>query len=77
MFVNDVFCYECDAEAKGSIYIKKNVCLSVCMFFMHIDTVQVSATKLSREHPLIQEKVNDCFLSKKMALRPQKAYLYT
>jgi hypothetical protein len=29
------------------------------MFFMDFDTVRASATKISRDYPLIQEKVND------------------
>ena len=33
------------------------VCLSVCLFAMHLDTVRASAVKLSRDPPLIQEKV--------------------
>jgi hypothetical protein len=48
-----------------SIYIEKKVCLSVCLFFMHLDTVRANATKLFRDHPLIQEEVNGYFLSKK------------
>ncbi len=48
------------------------VCLYVCMFFMHFDTVRASASKLSRDHPLIQEKVKDYFLSKKIDLPPSK-----
>jgi hypothetical protein len=34
---------------------------------MHFDTVQANAIKLSRNHPLIQEKVNDYFLLKKIS----------
>jgi hypothetical protein len=43
------------------------------MFFMHFDTVQANATKLSRNHPLIQEKVDDYFFSKKISPSPAKA----
>ena len=49
----------------------------VGMFFMHFDTVQGNATKLSRNHPLIQEKLNDYFfVENKLVIRPQKAHLY-
>ena len=40
-----------------SIYIKKKVCLFVCLFAMHSVPERVRAARLSKNHPLIQEKV--------------------
>ncbi len=34
-----------------SIYIKKNVCLFVCLFFMHLVPVRARVTKLSMAYP--------------------------
>jgi hypothetical protein len=42
------------------------------MFFMNFDTVQANATKLSRNHPLIQKTVNDYFFRKKFDPPPAK-----
>ena len=55
------------------IYIKKNVCLSVCMFFMHLDTVRANATKLFRNPHLIQEKVSSHFFPKRVVPPPAKS----
>ena len=54
---------------RKSIYIKKNVCLSVCLsvylFAMHFHTVQPISMKLSRNDLYIQEKVDVYFVQKK------------
>ena len=44
-----------------------SVCLSVCLFAMHLKTVQANATKLSRNLEHIQEKVDINFFSEKIA----------
>ena len=41
--------------------IYKDECLFVCLFAMHLDRVRASAAKLSRNLPLIQEKVESYF----------------
>ena len=40
-----------------SIYIKKNVCLFVCLFFIRSVPVRASAAKLCMAYPYIQGKV--------------------
>ena len=55
-----------------SLYIKKKVCQSVCLFFMHLDTVRASAAKLSRNPLLNQEKVESYFFSKNYKSFPPK-----
>ena len=47
------------------------VCLSVCLFFMHMDTVRASAAELSRNPLLNQKKVEAYFFPKiKFSLPP-------
>jgi len=41
-----------------SIYIKKKVCLRVCLFVMYLDTVRANAMKFCREYPFVQRKIN-------------------
>jgi hypothetical protein len=43
--------------ATSSDLIYKDECLSVCLFFMHLNTVCASAAKLSRNPPFTEEKV--------------------
>jgi hypothetical protein len=54
------------------IYAKKKVCLSVCLFFMHFDTVRANATKLCRVYSFVQRKTNNYFLPKKIDHPPAK-----
>ena len=57
-----------------SIYKEESlsVCLFVCLFFMHLDTVRASAAKLSRNTLLNQEKVESYFFSKNYKSFPPK-----
>jgi len=52
------------------IYIYKEeslfVCLFVCLFFMHLDTVRANAMKLSRNGVYKQGKVDVYFVPKKI-----------
>lgn len=47
------------------IYIKKNVCLSVCLFAIRFHTVQLILMKLSRNDRLTQVEVDVYFFFEK------------
>jgi hypothetical protein len=48
-------------EIPISIYIKKNVCLSACLFFFYLDTVRANVIKLCKEYHFVQGKVKTGF----------------